>query len=329
MHNGAEYTHICLLCLQQNEWKDSLCRARHTSNAKDHLVSIHREHEWAIKEQEHRSNRTKRLEVKVSPKEEAKRSAEPDDHAQQPDKRQKKLSWEAPVSKDKVSGHIVRWLIHDGLPRNLTTTPAFKEFLAGVTGKSDVTIPSHRTYNAILDNHYSTFKKNVAALISEEFKEVFQTPFMNVEHDLWTNAAKSCVVGASCSFIDHTWRPRHLAMLAQVKNDGHTSEEVAAVLDKELKVRYGLDVDKMARFTVSDTASTARKVSRLFDSTLQTDCTMHALNLCIGYGIGLKENLRNDYVLDPKSQTFVKKRVVVTMGGAFPEGSALIQNYAP
>ncbi|ETP41374.1 hypothetical protein F442_11442 [Phytophthora nicotianae P10297] len=173
MHNGAEYTHICLLCLQQNEWKDSLCRARHTSNAKDHLVSIHREHEWAIKEQEHRSNRTKRLEVKVSPKEEAKRSAEPDDHAQQPDKRQKKLSWEAPVSKDKVSGHIVRWLIHDGLPRNLTTTPAFKEFLAGVTGKSDVTIPSHRTYNAILDNHYSTFKKNVAALISEEFKEVF------------------------------------------------------------------------------------------------------------------------------------------------------------
>ncbi|ETK83623.1 hypothetical protein L915_11233, partial [Phytophthora nicotianae] len=28
---------------------------------------------------------------------------------------------------------------------------------------------------------------------------------------------------------------------------------------------------------------------------------------------------------DPKSQTFVKKRVVVTMGGAFPEGSALIQ----
>ncbi|KAL3658150.1 hypothetical protein V7S43_016781 [Phytophthora oleae] len=81
----------------------------------------------------------------------------------------------------------------------------------------------------------------------------------------------------------------------------------------------------MARFTLSDTASAARKVSRQFDSTLQTDCTMHALNLCIGYGIGLKENVRNEYVLDPSTKLPVKKKVLVTKRGAFPEGGKLIR----
>ncbi|ETM41676.1 hypothetical protein L914_12568 [Phytophthora nicotianae] len=191
----------------------------------------------------------------------------------------------------------------------MITTPAFRDFLAGVTGKPDVTVPSHKTYNDILDTHYTAFKKDVSEILAKEFKEVFETPFLNVEHDLWTNSAKSCIVGASCGFIDHKWQPRHLALLAQVKNDGHTSEEVAGVLDKELKARNGLDVNKMARFMLSDTASTARKVSKQFDSALQTDCTMHVLNLCIGYGIGLKENVRNEYILDSKTSDFVKKRL--------------------
>ncbi|KAL3666680.1 hypothetical protein V7S43_008309 [Phytophthora oleae] len=81
----------------------------------------------------------------------------------------------------------------------------------------------------------------------------------------------------------------------------------------------------MARFTLSDTASAARKVSRQFDSTLQTDCTMHALNLCIGYGIGLKENVRNEYVADPTTNVPVKKKLIVTKGGALSDGGKLIR----
>ncbi|ETN20029.1 hypothetical protein PPTG_03123 [Phytophthora nicotianae INRA-310] len=91
MHKGAEYTHIYLLCLQNNAWQDSLCRAKNTSNAKDHLVSIHKEHEWAQKEQEHRSKRTKRFSVAVEPKEETKRTAEPTQTTGQQINRQKKL----------------------------------------------------------------------------------------------------------------------------------------------------------------------------------------------------------------------------------------------
>ncbi|KAE9246389.1 hypothetical protein PF004_g4832 [Phytophthora fragariae] len=85
-------------------------------------------------------------------------------------------------------------------------------------------------------------------------------------------------------------------------------------MDKQLKTRYGLDMEKMARFTISDTEPAARKVSRQFDTTLQTDCV-----------IGLKENVRNVYKLDPKTQIYAKTRVVVTEGGAFPEGGKIIR----
>lgn len=59
-------------------------------------------------------------------------------------------------------------------------------------------------------------------------------------------------------------------------------------MDEQLKARYGVDIKKMIRFTISDTAPGARKISKQFDTTLQTDCAMHVLNLCIGYGIGLR-----------------------------------------
>ncbi|KAL3674049.1 hypothetical protein V7S43_000001 [Phytophthora oleae] len=79
---------------------------------------------------------------------------------------------------------------------------------------------------------------------------------------------------------------------------------------------------------MADTASAARKVSKQFDTTLQTDCAMHTLNLCIGYGIGLKENVRNMYVPDPKANEineYIKKKVAMTKGGSFPEGGVIIR----
>jgi hypothetical protein len=202
----------------------------------------------------------------------------------------------------------------------MVTTPSFRDLLVGVTGDPNATIPSSKTYNDILDNHYTKFQTDASELFEDEFKRLHGTPFMTVEHDLWTNSSKNGIVGASWSFIDHKWQLRRLALLAEANNDRHLSEEVAGVLDDQLKTRYRLDVNKMARFVISDTAAAARKFSKQFDAALQTDCTMHALNLCIGYGTGLKE-----YVKDPKTNTFVKRRVVVTKGGSFPEGGVIVR----
>ncbi|KAL4158618.1 hypothetical protein PRNP1_004394 [Phytophthora ramorum] len=96
---------------------------------------------------------------------------------EQPIKRQKTW-WKAPVIQDQISGHIARWLIRDGLPHNIATTPAFRDFLVGVTGDPNVTVPAAKTYNEILDNHYDKFANDTSELFVEEFKELDETPFM-------------------------------------------------------------------------------------------------------------------------------------------------------
>uniref|UniRef100_H3H8J3 Uncharacterized protein n=1 Tax=Phytophthora ramorum TaxID=164328 RepID=H3H8J3_PHYRM len=308
-YKGKKFTHICLLCTESKTWKDSLCRASNSTNAKTHLVASHKDHEMAIQEQQRRLKRADRYMVQVNTRKNVKRLASSVRNSQeeQPIKRQKTW-WKAPVIQEQISGHIARWLIRDGLPHNIVTTPAFRDFLVGVTGDPNVTVPAAKTYNEILDNHYDKFANDTSELFVEEFKELDETPFMTVEHDLWTNSSLSTMNG-----------------ILGDSPFSRSSEEVADLLDEQLKARYGLDVRKMARFTISDTAAAARKVSSQFDSTLQTDCAMHALNLCISYGIGLKENVRNEYMKDERTKLFVKKRVVVTQGGAFPEGGAVIR----
>ncbi|POM72698.1 Hypothetical protein PHPALM_10550, partial [Phytophthora palmivora] len=154
-------------------------------------------------------------------------------------------------------------MVNFGRAHNMVTAAAFHEMLVGITGNPNVTAPSSKTYNDILDNHFENCTEDAADMFIEEFKELDETPFMTVEHDLWTNSAKNSIVGVSGSYINHQWRP--------------------------------------------------------------TDCAMHALNLCIGYGIGLKENVHNEYKKDPKSEAYVKTRAVVTRGGDFPEGGAVIR----
>ncbi|GMF31492.1 unnamed protein product [Phytophthora fragariaefolia] len=163
--------------------------------------------------------------------------------------------------------------------------------VAALAGDPDVTIPALETYNYIVDNHYAQFVERTSELLHKEHEALHKIPFLNVMHDLCTNKAKNCIVGASGSFIDHAWKPRHVALLAVTKNDGHESSSVATLISGQLMTLYGLDMKKKVRFTVSDTAPAPRKISKNFDSTLLTDCTMHALNLCLGYGIGLEESV--------------------------------------
>ena len=64
---------------------------------------------------------------------------------------------------------------------------------------------------------------------------MYHTPSLTVEHDLWINSSKECIVGASGGFIDYLYRPRKLVLLAKVKNDEHEGEAVTDLLDEELK----------------------------------------------------------------------------------------------
>ncbi|POM59447.1 hypothetical protein PHPALM_31825 [Phytophthora palmivora] len=184
----------------------------------------------------------------------------------------KKTWWKAPVSQEQISGHITRWLIHEGLAHHIVTTPVFHDFLVGVTGDPNVTVPSSKTYNEILDNHYDRVTKNSLELFLEKFKELDNTHFMTVEHDLWTNSTNNSIVGVSSFYIDRQWSPVRLDLLAE------------------------------------------------FDTIVQTDCAMH-FSIFVSV---MELNVRNNYIKDATTKLYVKKRVVMTKGGAFLESGAII-----
>eukprot|EP00644_Phytophthora_capsici_P016027 jgi/Phyca11/17483/fgenesh1_pg.PHYCAscaffold_28_\ len=111
----------------------------------------------------------------------------------------------------------------------------------------------------------------------------------------------------------HLSVPQHLSavlivVLATVKNDGHNAPLMAKVIESGFKAKYDIDIRAMTRFTMSDTTPSARNVADHIDSE-QEDCSMHLLNLCIGYGIGLKDNIQTN----------------ITPGGSLEKGGEVIQ----
>ncbi|KAE8997272.1 hypothetical protein PR003_g19596 [Phytophthora rubi] len=102
------------------------------------------------------------------------------------------------------------------------------------------------------------------------------------------------------------WRLIKLSVLALPSPHGHAATSVADPIRTGFQSRYNIDIDKCARFTVSDTTCCARNVSGHFSVTDQVDCLVHLLSLCLLYALGLKESTRNDGAL------------LVTPGGRVP-----------
>ena len=84
----------------------------------------------------------------------------------------------------------------------------------------------------------------------------------------------------------------------------------------------------------SDTTNPATAVARfLSPRSVQVDCEMHQLNSCLKYGFGICRNYKSEDMLDENGvvihnssgKKFISK-VVVTSGGSFIEGEALVKN---
>ncbi|KAG6956646.1 hypothetical protein JG688_00011319 [Phytophthora aleatoria] len=75
---------------------------------------------------------------------------------------------------------------------------------------------------------------------------------------------------------------------------------------------------------MSDTTSSAKNVADHID-TEKEDCSMYLLNLCIGYGIGLKDNIQTVTLWNESTASWDKVVTTVTPGGAFDKGGAVIQ----
>jgi hypothetical protein len=82
----------------------------------------------------------------------------------------------------------------------------------------------------------------------------------------------------------------------------------------------------MIQSAVSDTASATRKVSKLFEDSIPTDCSMYVLNLSLQYAMGLRENKKTVAVFDPVTNSRKREQRYCTVGGVFEEGRDLIKS---
>ncbi|KAG1704526.1 hypothetical protein DVH05_005456 [Phytophthora capsici] len=330
------FTTVCLECAKDEweqygaaeSWKKWLCNNLNTSNAKEHLRRAHEDHPIVkVVHDQKLARGKKRIQ-------EAQRQL-----SQTLAKRQKSSLDEGKPSVAVKSGDLksfwrstdVRntntemssWLINDGLPYNVVQSRHFKSMMRTATGRSDFTVLAATTYNDLLDAHFHNFCQSVSSLLQVEHEALLGLPFLNLMHDSWTNLSQDGIVGASIAFLDRSWNPRHIALLATAKNDGHESVEVKDLIDTGCSERFGIRVDSMVKFTISDTAPAAKKISKEFDTTLASDCVMHVLNLCILYGLGLRDNWK---MKKPEGdESGKKRRTIVTPGGAFPKGASLVK----
>ncbi|ETP36930.1 hypothetical protein F442_15207 [Phytophthora nicotianae P10297] len=86
------------------------------------------------------------------------------------------------------------------------------------------------------------------------------------------------------------------------------------------KAKYDIDIRAVTRFTISDTTPSARNVVDHIDSELE-DCSMHLLNLCIGYVLGVKNNSQTNGVWNAACHSWDKVVAIVTPGGYLEEES--------
>ncbi|KAI9998508.1 hypothetical protein PInf_002899 [Phytophthora infestans] len=164
-------------------------------------------------------------------------------------------------------------------------------------------------------------------LLLREHEAAHWLPFLNLHHDGWTTEnGKVAALGTSISLIDQSWKHREIALLLTVGNSSHVAGDGKRMICTRTLNVYGVDIEKMVPFSVSDTASAARKVSKLFVESSQTNCSMHVLNLCLQYAMGLRENKETVEVYYPVTNTRKREQHYCTVGGAFEEGRDLIKN---
>ncbi|KAJ8507203.1 hypothetical protein ON010_g18993 [Phytophthora cinnamomi] len=155
--------------------------------------------------------------------------------------KRQKTWWKPPFSQEQITG----------LTHNLVTTDAFHDFLVGVTGDLNVTIPSRKTYNDIMES-LRHFLEGYIGFIRRRVPRV----------------GRDSVYDCGARPVDQQFEKQYCGCIGSKNNDGHDSEGVAEGMDEQFKARYGMDTKKMVRFTISDTAPAARKVTRQFDTTV-------------------------------------------------------------
>ena len=106
-------------------------------------------------------------------------------------------------------------------------------------------------------------------------------------HDIVTLNDKKNYLGESVSFmVDFDLYILAVALITN--NVSHSSNYNADLLRKLLMEMFELEISLFTKSVASDTTNSATAVARFFyPSSVQVDCEMHQLNLCLKYGFGI------------------------------------------
>ncbi|KAL3662535.1 hypothetical protein V7S43_012390 [Phytophthora oleae] len=172
------------------------------------------------------------------------------------------------------------------------------------------------TFRDLLAALYAKFCKATKDLLLHEHEAAHGLPFLNIHHDGWaTGNGKVAALGTSVSSVDQSWQHREIALILTVGHSSHVASDVKKMICSRALDVYGVDINAMVQFSVSDTASAARKVSKLFEDSTPTDCSMHVLNLCLQDAMGLRENKETVEIYDPVTNTRKREQRYCTVGG--------------
>ncbi|KAI9979749.1 hypothetical protein PInf_027989 [Phytophthora infestans] len=282
-----------LSCSQSSEETTPPGSQVHTSNAKDHMVAMHSTHRVGKEEMAKRTKRARRqIDSALSNVSRclSQRIADmPPPEAKMTKRGAPQKLW-SPTQKE-LNVHIARWLIKDikllCLPYNTVVTDDFRNLVHLLTGNASATILSSGTYGNMLEALFAWFCTMAAKMLKDEFKAAFGLPFLNVLLDSSTTGSGKKKV---C-----------LALLVTVHNGSHESCKVKPLITSRIEKFYGIAIEEMAQFSMPDTTPSAKKVSKLFEDSTPTDCGMHVLNLCLLYGMGMRENTETVYMVDPET----------------------------
>ena len=140
-------------------------------------------------------------------------------------------------------------------------------------------------------------------------------------------------LGASLSFVVHF--DLYRLVLALIPNNMiHSSNYNADLLQTILKETFKFYIYPFTKFVASDTINLETDVACFFyPRDVQVDYELHQLNSCLKYGFGICDNYRSKDMLDKNVMIIrnsigkkVNCKVIVTPGGLFLEGEALVNN---
>ncbi|KAF1786314.1 hypothetical protein GQ600_4227 [Phytophthora cactorum] len=168
---------------------------------------------------------------------------------------------------------VTRRLLSAGLPHTLPNNAELLRLFRRLSNQDQLELLARDTFYYFADGEFHLIKQCVMLTLRTEFDAFLHIPF------------------ARCSMTCGLMRQTSIS----------------------LEPLYQIDIDKFARFTVSDTTGSARNVCEHFSATEQVVWFMYLLSLCILYALGLKENTR------------AGGQIVVTPGSEFPHGLRVLQ----